>query len=65
MTAQLLPIEKDVLRACNGEEVPGLAWGAAMSVCLEYLEAGGWLETRDRDGGVAYELTAKGREAIQ
>lgn len=58
---KLCEYEVDVLRECNGEQVPGLTWGAAMSVALEALEGEGLIA---RAGGV-YSITAKGRERLK
>ena len=39
--------ERDVLRAMNGEHVPGLIWGAAISQALDALKGAGLISQRE------------------
>ena len=60
-------MEMNVLRAISGVEIPGLVWGAAMSVAVSALQGRGlikhvWL---GRTGGYHYVLTDKGRELLK
>ena len=50
----------DVLRAMNGEDVPGMAWGAAMSVAIEYLYGAGYASRNLKNGVLAYVPSEKG-----
>ena len=52
--------ERDIMRHLNGEDVPGLSWGAAMGEALEFLRGDGYV--RQRAG--RYELTDEGRRAL-
>ena len=61
MPDQLDDHDLDVLRCINGEDVPGLLWGAAMSVSLEALCGGGYARLV---GGRAT-ITDKGRERLE
>lgn len=60
MTNKLCEYEMNLLRHCNGEEISGLSWGAAMSVALEYLESDGLIESRSG----SYKITQKGIDKI-
>ncbi len=40
---QLTEYDIKILRECNGENVPGIMWGAAMSVTISYLRGIGFL----------------------
>ena len=51
--------ERDILRHLSGEDVPGLAWGAAMSVAVEWLQGMGYV-TR----GSKVTITDAGRAAL-
>ena len=52
--------EMKVLRHLDGEDIPDLMWGAAMSEAAEELLGAGYVE---RVGGV-YLITDAGREAL-
>ena len=56
MNDHLCQYEWDLLSHCAGDPMPGLTWGAAMSVALESLESEGLIA---RSGG-AYAVTQKG-----
>lgn len=56
--------DREVLRSLNGEDVPGLAWGAAMSVAIEYLHGKGLVTRRMKTSGLTYEISDKGRAAL-
>ena len=47
-----------ILRVLNGEDVPGLMWGAAMSSACGYLKSMGYATGM-------YEITDKGRAALK
>lgn len=69
MSAKLINYEIDLLRSMNGEDVPGLMWGAAMGVAIERLLDDGYVAERlVRDAGevvaLRFEITDKGRAAI-
>lgn len=59
--ADLSEYELKILRLLNGEDVPGLAWGAAMSVAIETLYE---MRLAKRNGG-RYEITDAGRDALK
>lgn len=59
--AELTDYEVKILRAINGEDVPGLKWGAAMGAALELLREDGLV--RIASNGQA-KLTDKGRDAL-
>lgn len=61
----LIEFELNLLRSMNGEDVPGLAWGAAMSEALGSLRGGGYVRQEFTERGVEYKITDKGREAIK
>ena len=52
--------ERKILRHLNGEDVPGLTWGAAMGVAIEWLEDNGYIRNNSGD----YEITDTGRAAL-
>ena len=56
---ELTEFELDVLRAANGESVPGLGWGAAMAAAIEYLRERGLVS-----GYSKIEITTAGKAAI-
>ena len=57
--------ERDILRHLNGEDVPGLCWGAAMGVAISGLRAIGLVERVSWSGNViSYEITDAGRAAL-
>lgn len=64
MSAKLIDYEIDLLRSLNGEDVPGLRWGAAMGECIENLYGGGYVTRRMTGRGLEYVITDKGRAAI-
>lgn len=49
--------EIEVLRICNGEDVPGWQKGAAMNACAEFLQGSGYVDHR-------YEITKKGKALL-
>lgn len=59
MQRPLTSHEIEVLRVCCGEKVPGFAWGAWVSACLEILNDFGLVT-----GGPHYTATDKGRAAL-
>ena len=54
---EMLDYDLQVLRAMNGEEVPGLAWGAAMAVSAAWLKSRGYAEG-------TYTITQKGKDLL-
>lgn len=50
-----------ILRELNGEPQEGLAWGAAMGVCIEDLYGSGYVAREMRDGTLTYFLSDKGK----
>ena len=58
---KLIQFEVNVLRALAGIEVPGMAWGAAMSVAMETLANHHLIIV---DGSQFGTVTAKGREYL-
>ncbi len=56
----LIPYERDVLRNIAGQDVPGLSWGAAMSVALESLHG----KRLVRIVGNRAQITDEGRAAL-
>ena len=58
--SDLTDYDISVLRCIAGEDVPGLKWGAAMSVALETLQGSGYA-TR---GAGRVQLTEKGRALV-
>jgi hypothetical protein len=65
--SQLLPgeFELNILQhLLTGEDIPGLIWGAAMSVAIEELQGGGYVYPRRKLGGISYEITDKGRAIL-
>lgn len=60
----MIDFEKEILRHLNGEDVPGLSWGAAMSEAIEYLSGNGYVTPRRGPLGINYKITDKGLEAI-
>lgn len=54
---EITEYERDILRALNGEKVPGLAWGAAMGAAIEFLRGrrlvSGYTDIRITDAGRA------------
>ena len=58
-----MPTEFDmmVLRAMNGEDVPELNWGAAMSETLGSLVAQGLARRSYSETSVRYDITDAGR----
>ncbi len=59
MSEKLSDYEIKILRYLNGDDMPDLAWGAAMGAAVEFL-AGGGLVTR----GPNYFITEKGKAFI-
>ena len=57
--------EKEILRHLNGEDIPGLSWGVAISEAIEYLSGNGYVIRRRKTQGINYEITDKGRETIR
>ena len=55
--SSLSDYEINILRVLNGEDVPGLMWGAAMSAACGHLKGTGYATG-------LYEITDKGRAAI-
>jgi hypothetical protein len=53
-----IPMEVEVLRILNGEDVEGWTWGAAMSICCENLKGMGFAKG-------CYDITDKGREYLK
>lgn len=64
MSAGLTDYELDLLRCLNGEDVPGLRWGAAMSVSVEYLYHRGYATRKISSRGIEYVITEKGKAAL-
>ena len=64
MISNLIDYEIETLRSLNGEDVPGLRWGAAMGEALENLLGGGYITRRMTGRGLEYVITDKGRAAI-
>jgi hypothetical protein len=56
---EMTPFDRDILRHLNGEEMPGLSWGAAMGAAVEWLQGMGYAT---RGGNV--QITDAGREAL-
>ena len=62
---KLSEFEKDILRCLNGEDVPRLAWGAAMGEAIEHLSGRGYVRLSLREPGSArYVITPAGRAAL-
>jgi hypothetical protein len=60
--------EINILRVLNGEDVPGLMWGAAMSAACGHLKGTGYATSVEADFDLPwylYEITDKGRAAIR
>lgn len=55
----------DILRHLTGADVPGLAWGAAMSVSISYLENCGFVSREVAEGATRYVITKEGRECLR
>lgn len=55
-TPSLCEFERSVLRVVAGEKVPGMSWGAAMSVALEFLSGSNLIH---HEAGV-YRITEAG-----
>ena len=53
--------ERGILRHLNGEDIPSLTWGAAMSETIGALKGMGLVKMID----FSYVLTNKGKEALQ
>lgn len=51
------PMETEVLRILNGEDVPGWRWGAAMAECCSALKGGGYATG-------TYTITPKGKDYL-
>lgn len=62
MSRSLTRIDIDVLRSIRGDSVPGLAWGAAMSISVEFLDGLGLVSREVKQGAVHYVLTKEGKE---
>jgi hypothetical protein len=60
MSVHLTDYDRDMLRHLNGEDVPGLFWGAAMGECIEHLHGHRLVERR----GGRYLITDAGRRAL-
>lgn len=56
---RMTDFERDILRSLNGEDVPGLSWGAAMGVAVGWLQGAGYA-TRGPD----VKITDAGRVAL-
>lgn len=54
----LIPMEIEVLRILNGEDIPGWSWGAAMAVCCETLRGLGYAKG-------CYEITQAGKDLLK
>lgn len=62
---QMTGYERDVLRHIAGEDIPSLAWGAAMSEAIEWLFSNGFVgKIRLPGGGWKYLITDAGRAAL-
>jgi hypothetical protein len=59
MSKPISDYERDLLRHLNGEDVPGLSWGAAMGAAIEFLRSDGLVE-----GYTDIRITDAGRAAI-
>lgn len=57
--------ECDVLKYLDGQAVPGLAWGAAMSEAVERLRGQGYVRREWDRHVINYKITEKGRRAIR
>jgi hypothetical protein len=64
MKHNLFETEIRILRCLNGEDVPGVAWGAAMGEAVERLQGHGYVARKITAEGLEYVITDKGREAI-
>ncbi len=63
MMADITDYERDLLRHLDGQDVPGLAWGAVMGEALGFLKGSGYVRiVPNGDGAMRYEITDKGRE---
>lgn len=62
--ADLCEFDIDFLREMNGED-RGLAWGAAMSVSLEFLYNRGYVTRIQKMSGLKYELTEAGKKIAE
>jgi len=60
----LTDFDKKVLRACTGEDVLGMVWGAAMSETVEHLCGLGYMEQVRGPGSIEYRITPAGRDAL-
>lgn len=58
---KLSEYERSLLHHLNGEDVPGLMWGAAMSEAIETLYSAGYAS---RTAG-RYKITEAGRAALE
>ncbi len=54
-------LELQILRVCNGEDVPGFYRGAAVNQMLEFMKGDGLVEV----AGDRYVPTAKGRAILE
>ncbi len=54
----------DLLRALRGDKIPGLTWGAVMSVSIEWLKGQGYVKHELDGDTLNYVLTDKGLKAI-
>lgn len=60
-----LDYDMEVLRAIGGEDVPGLRWGAAMSVSVEYLKGRGLIRMLAMNERGGFKLTEKGEALLK
>ena len=63
----LTEFDENVLRSISGVDVPGMVWGAAMTVAVEWLHNQGYVRRvpHGRHGDIAYVCTDKGRDYLQ
>jgi len=64
MSVHLTDYDRDILRMLDGEDVPGLAWGAAMGAALGFLRSCGLVRQVRTAGSINYEITDAGRSAL-
>jgi len=57
--ADITEYERNILRSMNGEDVPGLKWGAAMGAAIEFMRGDGLVA-----GYTNIKITDKGRAAL-
>lgn len=57
-SCNITSLDIEVLRILNGEDVPGWSWGAAMTMCCEFLVGIGYAK-------YGYYITDKGKEFLK